>query len=220
MQNAFIFSPYKKLAKLSLNLDRLSCMICISPISASSVAIASESSAKAGSRTFRGNESSAEGLPCWEPREDRRRGVAGRELGRELEDFTFLPVEIENWTGVVVEGDAIGRSRCCGGEWRVGDCLLSQVHVGKTETQAPGSRGVCSFAAIPAATLRIQSPRASGLFTMYRLALSRTETPLHSTANTPCCAPPTHIGSGQFHSPPASAREVTQIRAYYHPAGE
>lgn len=82
-------------------------MICISPISASSVAIASESSAKAGSRTFRGNDSSAEDLPCWEPREDRRRGVAGRELGRELEGFALLPVEMENWTGVV-EGDAIG----------------------------------------------------------------------------------------------------------------
>lgn len=108
MQNAFIFSPYRKLAKLSLNLDRLSCMICISPISASSVAIASESSAKAGSSTFRGNKSSVEDFPCCEPREDRRRGVAGRELGRELEDFTFFPVEMENWTGVVVEGDAIG----------------------------------------------------------------------------------------------------------------
>lgn len=64
--------------------------------------------------------------------------------------------------------------------------LFTEVHVrvGKTETQAPGSRGVCSFAVIPAETLRMRGPRASGLSTttMYvPTALSRTETPLYCT---------------------------------------
>lgn len=153
-----MFSPYRKLAKLSLNLDRLSCMICMSPMSASSVAIASESSAKAGSRTFSGKGSSAEDLPCWEPRDDRRRGVAGRELGRELEDFTGLPVEMENWTGVV-EREAIF---FLGG----GVCVWVWVGVGGGGLFTCGDppTGLPSHWRTPAQNLGMRKPRASGPF--------------------------------------------------------
>lgn len=54
-QNAFMFMPYKKLAKLSLNLLKLSCINCRCMKLASRSAIESESSAKAGSRDSRGN---------------------------------------------------------------------------------------------------------------------------------------------------------------------
>lgn len=82
-QNAFIFNPYRKLAKLSLNLDKLSCMICMSPMLTSSVVIASESSANAGSSALRGKASSVGFELTREPREERRRGVGGRDGGRE-----------------------------------------------------------------------------------------------------------------------------------------
>ena len=55
-QKAFMFMPYKKLAKLSLNLLKLSCINCICMKLASRSAIESESSAKAGSRDSRGTE--------------------------------------------------------------------------------------------------------------------------------------------------------------------
>ena len=54
-QKAFMFIPYKKPAKLSLNLLKLSCINCICMKLASRSAIESESSAKAGSRDSRGN---------------------------------------------------------------------------------------------------------------------------------------------------------------------
>lgn len=53
-QNAFIFIPYKKAAKLSLNRARLSCMSCKCIKFASRSAIESDSSAKPGSRYSRG----------------------------------------------------------------------------------------------------------------------------------------------------------------------
>ena len=53
-QKAFMFIPYKKAAKLSLNLLRLSCINCTCMKLASRSAIESESSAKAGSRDSRG----------------------------------------------------------------------------------------------------------------------------------------------------------------------
>ena len=53
-QKAFMFIPYKKLAKLSLNLLKLSCINCRCMKLASRSAIESESSAKAGSRDSRG----------------------------------------------------------------------------------------------------------------------------------------------------------------------
>jgi hypothetical protein len=55
-QKAFIFRPYKKLAKLSPNRDKLSCMSCRCMKFASRSAILSESSAKAGSREDSGEE--------------------------------------------------------------------------------------------------------------------------------------------------------------------
>ena len=54
-QKAFIFIPYKKLAKLSLNLLKLSCINCRCMKLASRSAIESENSATAGSRDSRGN---------------------------------------------------------------------------------------------------------------------------------------------------------------------
>ena len=85
-QNAFIFMPYKKLAKLSLKRDRLSCINCKCMRFASRSAIESDNSAKAGSRASRGN--SEELLPVAkacpsrsEVRELGRRGVVGRDEG-------------------------------------------------------------------------------------------------------------------------------------------
>ena len=54
-QKAFIFMPYRKLAKLSLNLLKLSCINCKCMKLASRSAIESDSSAKAGSRNSNGN---------------------------------------------------------------------------------------------------------------------------------------------------------------------
>jgi len=83
-QKAFMFIPYKKLAKLSLNRDRLSCINCRCIKFASRSAIESDSSAKAGSRDSRGN--SKEMPPAVKPwpsrndvRELERRGVVGRD---------------------------------------------------------------------------------------------------------------------------------------------
>ena len=54
-QKAFMFIPYKKLAKLSLNLLKLSCINCRCIKLASRSAIESENSAKAGSSDSREN---------------------------------------------------------------------------------------------------------------------------------------------------------------------
>ncbi len=85
-QKAFIFNPYRKLAKLSLNLDKLSCINCRCMKLASRSAIESESSAKAGSSDSKGN--SEELLPAAKPwpslkevRELGRKGVVGRDEG-------------------------------------------------------------------------------------------------------------------------------------------
>lgn len=51
-QNAFIFNPYKKLAKLSLNRVKLSCINCRCMKFASRSAIESASSANCGSRAL------------------------------------------------------------------------------------------------------------------------------------------------------------------------
>ena len=94
-QKAFIFNPYRKLAKFSLNLDRLSCINCMCIKFASKSAIESESSAKAGSRDSRGNaeEVLPPGVNVWlsrsEVREPGRRGVVGREGGRLREEDLF-----------------------------------------------------------------------------------------------------------------------------------
>ncbi len=81
-----MFSPYKKLAKLSLNLDKLSCISCKCMKLASRSAIESDSSAKAGSSDSKGN--SEELLPAAKPwpslrevRELGRKGVVGRDDG-------------------------------------------------------------------------------------------------------------------------------------------
>ena len=53
-QKAFIFNPYRKLAKFSLNLDKLSCINWRCMKFASRSAIESESSANAGSKESKG----------------------------------------------------------------------------------------------------------------------------------------------------------------------
>src|ERR1700760_4434155 len=53
-QNAFMFNPYKKLAKFSLNLAKLSCINCKCMKLASKSAIESDNSANSGSNTSSG----------------------------------------------------------------------------------------------------------------------------------------------------------------------
>ncbi len=74
--------PYKKLAKLSLKRDKLSCMSWKCIKFASRSAIESASSANAGSKVFRGKCAPPETLSLAdsrnEDREDGRSGVVGR----------------------------------------------------------------------------------------------------------------------------------------------
>ncbi|EEP80576.1 conserved hypothetical protein [Uncinocarpus reesii 1704] len=97
-QNAFIFNPYKKLAKLSLNRDRLSCKSWRCMKLASRSAIESENSANCGSSELIAGCSVCVpvGLPpkLCSRREDLelgRRGVVGREegSGRDVERWLF-----------------------------------------------------------------------------------------------------------------------------------
>lgn len=81
--NAFILRPYRKLAKLSPNLLRLSCISCRCMKLASRSAIESLSSANCGSRASRARAGTTP-LLC-DPRnddlEEGRRGVVGRDTG-------------------------------------------------------------------------------------------------------------------------------------------
>lgn len=91
-QKAFMLRPYMKLAKLSLKRARLSCMSWKCIMFASRSDIASESSAKAGSKALRGNEGPPLVLALAESRKEERdegrRGVVGREtLVRDVERF-------------------------------------------------------------------------------------------------------------------------------------
>ena len=113
-QNAFMFNPYKKLAKFSLNLARLSCINCKCMKFASKSAIESENSANAGSNVSSGASESPPWRTLAESRKDDldegRRGVTGREIGLrvvELDLLVLLPVSA--W-GVVEED--IARFRC------------------------------------------------------------------------------------------------------------
>lgn len=109
-QNAFMFKPYRKLAKLSLNRARLSCMSWKCIMLASRSATASDSSANAGSKVLSGNEAES---PCTllraesrnEDREDGRSGVVGREReverGRRCElcgCWSSGAISMRNWT--------------------------------------------------------------------------------------------------------------------------
>jgi hypothetical protein len=97
-QKAFIFNPYRKLAKFSLNLAKLSCINCKCMKLASKSAIESDSSANAGSNTSKGAFDAPPMLDLpdsrREEREEGRSGVVGRESGLrlpEVERFTLLP---------------------------------------------------------------------------------------------------------------------------------
>lgn len=107
-QKAFIFSPYKKLAKLSLKRDILSFIICNSLKLDSRVAMLSESSANWFSSAESGNTSS--GRVCDdarnEPLDERRSGVVGRDCGpRELERRCGPD---EDAFGVVLDAISVG----------------------------------------------------------------------------------------------------------------
>ena len=95
-QKAFILRPYKKLAKLSLNLARLSCISWTCMKLASRSVIESANSANAGSRDSRGVYDAPPTLDLPESRrddrEDGRRGVDGREGGRRLIESELLMV--------------------------------------------------------------------------------------------------------------------------------
>jgi hypothetical protein len=87
-QKAFMFNPYKKLAKLSLNLAKLSCINCKCMKLASKSAIESDNSAKAGSNDSRGASDAPMMLDLPDSRNDDRdegrKGVVGRDVGRRL----------------------------------------------------------------------------------------------------------------------------------------
>ena len=87
-QKAFIFNPYRKLEKDSVKRERLSCMSWKCIMLASRSAMASDSSAKAGSNALSGNDASVPPALRAESRNDEReegrRGVVGREV-RDLE---------------------------------------------------------------------------------------------------------------------------------------
>ena len=93
-----MFMPYKKLAKLSLKRDKLSCINCKCMKFASRSAIESESSANAGSSDSRGEkEVLVPGVKVWlsrrEVRELGRSGVDGREGGFRVADVERLGAE-------------------------------------------------------------------------------------------------------------------------------
>lgn len=119
-QKAFIFMPYRKLAKLSLNLLKLSCINCKCMKLASRSAIESESSAKAGSRYSRGLvDEPGLGVKVWLSRSDvrelGRRGVDGRDGGfmREAEVERFgLETSILNSFGRSDRSDLIIMDFC------------------------------------------------------------------------------------------------------------
>jgi hypothetical protein len=117
-QNAFMLRPYKKLAKLSLNLDRLSCISCKCMKFASKSAIESDNSANAGSNASRGVSDAPPTLDLpdsrKDDREDGRRGVVGRDVGRrDLEPGRFMPLSrifveediVNEWPGAICLGN-------------------------------------------------------------------------------------------------------------------
>lgn len=93
-----MFSPYRKLAKLSLNRERLSCISCRCMRFASRSAIESESSTKAGSIVSSGRVEDPPGLARkarpsrTEVREFGLKGVVGREEGAWLREVDRLTV--------------------------------------------------------------------------------------------------------------------------------
>lgn len=120
-QKAFMFMPYRKPAKLSLNRARLSCMSCSCTKFCSRSAMASLSSANPSDRPSSALEDDAPrerwALSRRELREEGRRGVVGRERG-ERERRRRSREEGGSWVGVV---DAILLCclccRCGGAEW-------------------------------------------------------------------------------------------------------
>ena len=118
-QNAFMFRPYRKLAKLSLKRARLSCISWKCIMLASRSAMASESSAKAGSNALSGNGASPETLfradSRKEPRDDGRSGVVGRGVrDRDVDRARASPAM------VIVDPEVVGSSF----SWNTGQSKL------------------------------------------------------------------------------------------------
>jgi hypothetical protein len=89
-----MFNPYRKLAKFSLNLAKLSCINCKCIKFASKSAIESDNSANEGSNASRGNseppptEALADSLK--EDLEEGRSGVVGLEIGLRVPEWERL----------------------------------------------------------------------------------------------------------------------------------
>jgi len=111
-----MFRPYKKLAKFSLNLAKLSCINCKCMKLASKSAIESDSSAKAGSNASRAASDVPPTLALLdslrEDREDGRSGVVGRERGLRLPEVDRLML-LPAWG--VVEEDMVWKCVDVGG---------------------------------------------------------------------------------------------------------
>lgn len=125
--------PYMKLAKLSLNRARLSCMSWKCIMLASRSDMASDSSAKAGSKALRGNNGPPPVLALAdsrkEERDEGRSGVVGREaLVRDVERFLscdmvlVFVVVVGYWRGCVAFLRALVRTDLAGF-----DALLSRL---------------------------------------------------------------------------------------------
>ena len=100
-----MFMPYKKLAKLSLNRDKLSCMSCMCIKLASKSAIESLSSANAGSKASSGKAEvltpKRPGVNVWLSRrlvrDEGRSGVEGRDGGLRLAEVERLEGWLESF---------------------------------------------------------------------------------------------------------------------------
>jgi hypothetical protein len=106
-QNAFMFKPYRKLAKFSLNLAKLSCISCRCIKLASRSAMESDSSANAGSNASSGASDAPPMLDFpdsrKEEREEGRNGVVGRDVGLRVLD----PERLTLLSRGVVEDDMV-----------------------------------------------------------------------------------------------------------------
>ena len=110
-QKAFMFNPYMKAAKFSLNRAKLSCINCKCIIFASKSAIESDNSPKEGSNASRGTSLTPATLALddsrKDEREDARNGVVGRERGC-LEFDAERVILLRPPTCGVVEEDMFG----------------------------------------------------------------------------------------------------------------
>jgi hypothetical protein len=148
-----MFNPYRKLAKLSLNRDRLSCISCRCMKLASRSAMESASSANAGSRASMANLPPLIGLTYPAPpvpsRKDDlelgRKGVVGREEGplwREAERCALPASMALSSPGNVFAAEMAGDENAWSKAWitaSAGEC--TSVHVELLMVDVPNAQG-------------------------------------------------------------------------------